>query len=602
MLEKARTVLKTVFGYSDFRGQQAQIIENTLAQKSALVLMPTGAGKSICYQLPALLMQGTAVVISPLIALMQNQVTALLQLNVQAAYLNSSQDAQTQAAIEQQLRQGALKILYLSPERLMSQHTQNLLAQIQISLFAIDEAHCVSQWGHDFRPEYQQLSFLAQQFASVPRMALTATADQPTRADIIRNLSLDNAPQFISSFDRPNIHYRIVAKNQSNQQLVDFIDQHRQESGIVYCLARSKVERVGAFLRERGIDALCYHAGMSQSERSANQQAFILGEAVVMVATIAFGMGIDKPNVRFVVHMDLPKSIEAYYQETGRAGRDGLPAYTLLLYGMADVIRLRQMREQSNLNATQQRVEQQKLNAMLALCELCTCRRAALLHYFGEQGAASCPNCDNCQQPPATLDATVAAQQALSAVYRTGQSYGVAYVINVLMGKDDPLIAKRGHQNLAIYGIGSDFGIANWRNLFRQLLAFGYIQANVNRGGAVELTASARPILKGEQKMAIRKITPSRKNKTRSSASLSIPAHQQGLFDQLRALRMELAQRENIAPYMVFSDASLLEMVEKRPTSIADFANISGVGSHKLKKYAVAFVSAIGADVPIGSG
>ncbi|TLY53499.1 MAG: DNA helicase RecQ, partial [Gammaproteobacteria bacterium] len=501
MTLSALQLLNTVFGYPQFRGEQQAIIEQISGGGDALVLMPTGAGKSLCYQIPALLREGTAIVVSPLIALMQDQVEALRQFGVAAAFLNSSQDAQTQTRVEREFAAGKLKLLYVAPERLLTGRCLDLLARTQVSLFAIDEAHCVSQWGHDFRPEYRQLTVLHERFPAVPRIALTATADVPTRNEIIERLNLGEARVFVSSFDRANIHYRVVEKESARRQLEDFLTGHAGESGIVYCLSRKKVEDTAAALNERGIKALAYHAGMQSAERAANQQRFLLEDGIVMCATIAFGMGIDKPDVRFVAHLDLPKSLEGYYQETGRAGRDGLPAEAWMCYGLGDVVTLAQFIAQSESGEERKRVERAKLDALLGYAEITSCRRRQLLSYFGEHGQKdNCGNCDNCTNPPDTIDGTELAQKALSCVYRTGQRYGIGHLANVLRGVDDERVRALGHDSLSVFGIGAELDERQWRAVFRQLVAAGLLATDAEGYGVLRLMAMSRGVLRGETK------------------------------------------------------------------------------------------------------
>ena len=501
----AQQRLHQVFGYSTFRGEQQAIIEHVTAGGDALVLMPTGGGKSLCYQLPALLRSGVTIVVSPLIALMQNQVEALQQLGVKAAYLNSSLDAEQARQVTAQLVQGELEILYVAPERLLLSGFLAQLEQIEmhtgIALFAIDEAHCVSEWGHDFRPEYRKLTALHTQFPNVPRIALTATADAPTRAEIVERLALENARQFVASFDRPNIRYRVTHKLKAREQLEAFLEtEHANDAGIVYCLSRKKVEETASWLKERGWDALPYHAGLDSSIRSQNQRRFLREEGVIIVATIAFGMGIDKPNVRFVAHLDLPKSMESYYQETGRAGRDGLPANAWMAYGLGDVVSMRQMLDSGDAPEERKQVERQKLDALLGFCESTACRHQTLLRYFGEQHAGNCSQCDNCLNPVDTWDATQAAQMALSAVYRTGQRFGVVHLIDVLLGKTNVKVTQFNHQALSVFGVGKNIVAAQWSSVFRQLVAGGYLESDIQAYGGLKLTEAARPVLKAKQK------------------------------------------------------------------------------------------------------
>jgi ATP-dependent DNA helicase RecQ len=600
MPDQAHHILRTVFGYDRFRGPQAQVVAALVEGRDALVLMPTGGGKSLCYQIPALVRHGTGVVVSPLIALMQDQVAALTQAGVQAAFLNSSLRPDEARRIEARLQAGELELLYLAPERLLTDRTLELLDQVPLALFAIDEAHCVSQWGHDFRPEYLQLSVLHDRYPAVPRIALTATADERTRREIRERLALDTAEVFISSFDRPNIRYRIrEADANARDALGQFIrDEHPGEAGIVYCLSRQSVEDVAAWLCARGVPALPYHAGLPQSVRSANQSRFINEEGLVMVATIAFGMGIDKPNVRFVAHLCLPKSVEAYYQETGRAGRDGLPADAWACYGLRDVILLRQMVAGSEADEAHKRVEWHKLDAMLALCELTTCRRQALLRYFGEELPGPCGNCDNCLSPPETWDATVVAQKALSCVHRTGQRFGVAYLTDVLLGKDDERIRRFGHDRSTVFGIGTELGSREWRGIFRQLIARGLLQADVDGHGGLSLADACRPVLRGEERLWLRResAAPGRR-KPRKAAAPRVAGFttdgDQRLWDSLRALRLELARAQNVPPYVIFHDATLAEMVRQRPATPEALAELSGVGERKLAAYGEAFLARI---------
>lgn len=593
---KALDILQSIFGYDDYRPYQQDIIEHVIQGRDAVVLMPTGGGKSLCYQIPALARAGVGIVISPLIALMQDQVTALQQLGVKAAFLNSSLDAQSAWVVEQDLLQGELDLLYVAPERLMTPGFQNLLGQIEPALFAIDEAHCVSQWGHDFRREYLQLSVLHERFPHIPRIALTATADEPTRREIIQRLGLDDARLFVSGFDRPNICYRI-AQNGSNSRdaLLQFIrSEHDGESGIVYCLSRKKVEQVAEWLCDKGLTALPYHAGLSADVRQRNQHRFLNEDGVIIVATIAFGMGIDKPDVRFVAHLNLPKSIEAYYQETGRAGRDGLPADAWMMYGLQDVITLKQMMEGSEADDEHKRVERHKLDAMLGFTEITRCRRQALLKYFGDHLDQPCGNCDTCLNPVETWDATVVAQKALSCVHRTGQRFGVNYLIDVLLGKDNERIKNFGHHRLSVYGIGTELDNKQWRSIFRQLIAGNYLSVDIEGYGALHLTESCRPILRGDTTLMLRKETFIKSRQKKSSRSRAVVSEQeQGLWDALRECRRQLAEQQDIPPYMIFHDATLMQMLEHRPDNRQQFAQLSGVGERKLELYADDFLGVI---------
>ncbi|WP_457674506.1 DNA helicase RecQ [Thiolapillus sp.] len=592
--DRALQILQQVFGYSSFRDSQEQIIQCVAAGGDALVLMPTGGGKSLCYQIPALLRPGVGVVVSPLIALMQDQVLALRQLGVAAAALNSSLTPEQDGQIRQQLRRGELQLLYVAPERLMMPGFQALLEEIDLALFAIDEAHCVSQWGHDFRPEYIQLSALHERFPHVPRVALTATADEPTRREIVQRLNLEQARHFISGFDRPNIRYR-VSDDSSNarQRLLRFIRlDHPEQAGIVYCLSRCKVEDTAAWLREQGVDALPYHAGMSQEARARNQNRFLREDGVVMVATIAFGMGIDKPDVRFVVHMNLPKSLEAYYQETGRAGRDGEPAEALLFYNLQDVITLRQFVEQSDADELHKRIETQKLERMLGYCELTSCRRQALLAYFGDELAQPCGNCDTCLDPPKTWDGTVAAQKALSCVHHTGQRFGVNYLIDVLLGKDDERMRRFGHDRVSTFGIGDELNQKQWRSLFRQLIAQGYLSVDQEGYGGLRLTERCRPLLRGEESLMLRQ--QRREKETRPGRGKARFQGARGaLWEALRGKRLELAREQGVPPYVIFHDATLMAMMEYQPRTLEQMGRISGVGERKLEAYGQAFLDVL---------
>ncbi|MEO8670610.1 MAG: DNA helicase RecQ [Tahibacter sp.] len=603
MTQDARALLKTVFGYDNFRGEQLAIVEHLQAGGDALVLMPTGGGKSLCYQIPALLRDGTAIVVSPLIALMQDQVDALTQLGVSAAFLNSSQDAATQREVERALLAGELKLLYVAPERLLTERTLALLQRVRVALFAIDEAHCVSQWGHDFRPEYRGLDRLHQSFPAVPRVALTATADAPTRREIVERLALEQARQFVASFDRPNIRYRVVQKDNARRQLKDFLSAHLDESGIVYCLSRKKVDETAAWLVEQGVAALAYHAGMDTATRTANQQRFLREDGVVMVATIAFGMGIDKPDVRFVAHVDLPKSLEGYYQETGRAGRDGLPAEAWMAYGLGDVVTMSQMIAQSESGEDRKRIERAKLEALLAYAETTQCRRQRLLDYFGESRQWPCGNCDVCLDPPSTWDATQAAQKALSAVYRTGQRFGVAHVVAVLRGDDDERVRKFGHDRLSVHGIGADFDQRQWRGVFRQLVAGGLLSADEEGFGTLRLTDAARAVLRGERSVAMRHEADQRERRVarkgarteRKSNTLAIDAGEKSLWDALRTARARLAKEQNVPAYVIFHDATLLAMLRERPATMRALGGVTGVGATKLERYGAAFLGVLNA-------
>lgn len=596
--QSPRDILRTLFGYNEFRGHQAAIISEVLDGKNVLGLMATGAGKSLCYQIPALMRPGVAIVISPLIALMHNQVTALKQLGIRAAYLNSSLSFAEQNDVENDLRRGKLDLLYVAPERLLKPAFQGLLKEIELALFAIDEAHCVSQWGHDFRPEYLQLSFLSDEFATVPRIALTATADHITRNEIIKQLKLGDAKVFVSSFDRPNIRYRIIEKNNPKKQILTFItSEHRNDAGIVYCLSRKNVEETAAWLVRNGISALPYHAGLSDRARELNQQRFLHEEGIVMVATIAFGMGIDKPNVRFVAHVDMPKSIEAYYQETGRAGRDGLPAQALLAYGVQDAIIHRQMADESTADRTIKQIEQRKLDAMLGLCESTTCRRQSLLHYFGDSHDAGCNNCDNCLTPQERWDGTRASQLAFSCVYRTREIFGVGHVVDVLIGKLTDKVRNFGHDRLNVFGLGKEWSAPVWRSIFRQLIAMGFLRVEMEAYGALKLTASCTPVLRGEQSIMLRRapVAKSTLSKARATPTTQtiVSTSNPTLFTELKAVRLKLAKELQVPPYVIFHDRTLLDVAEKLPRTLDDFANLHGVGAHKLEKYAQPFLAIV---------
>jgi ATP-dependent DNA helicase RecQ len=595
--DSARRVLREIFGYESFRGDQRAIIAAAEAGRDTLVLMPTGGGKSLCYQIPALLRCGVGIVVSPLIALMEDQVGALRDAGVRAAFLNSTLSRADQQRVVADLKSASLQIVYVAPERLMQEQTLELLAGLRLSLIAIDEAHCVSQWGHDFRQDYLALNELKRRFPGVPRMALTATATPPTRDEIIARLELDAPAVFTASFDRPNIRYHVQAKSDARRQLLRFLDNHRGEAGIVYCLARNKTEQTAEWLREQGFDALPYHAGLPAEIRAAHQRRFVAGDGVIIVATIAFGMGIDKPDVRFVAHLDLPKSIESYYQETGRAGRDGEPADAWMIYGLQDVVQLRALVDSSEADEQHKRRERHKLDALLGWCELTECRRLPLLAYFGERrdAAPPCGNCDNCVAPPATWDGTEAARKLLSAIYRTGQSFGAAHVVDVLVGNDTEKVARHRHEALSVFGIGADLQPSGWRSLIRQLVVRGRLRVDHERFGALALTDASRALLRGEETLRVREdpkdVAPRRKSRT--AVSSEVADADRDLWEALRECRRKLASERNLPPYVIFHDATLKQMLAERPADRDALLRISGVGQAKLDRYGEQFLEVL---------
>ncbi|MEM8487210.1 MAG: DNA helicase RecQ [Bacteroidota bacterium] len=593
----ALATLQQVYGFEAFRPYQEEIVERVVAGHHTLLVMPTGGGKSLCYQLPALIREGVGIVISPLIALMQDQVSALTQLGVRAACLNSSLPLEAQREVISWAVKGHLQMLYVAPERFMTNDFQSLLRQIRPALFAVDEAHCISQWGHDFRPEYIQLSKLREQYPDIPCIAVTATADEPTQVEILERLQIPTTGRFVTGFDRPNIRYTVVLKKQAKQQLLDFIQsEHPDAAGIVYCFTRKKVEETAAWLQSEGFEALPYHAGLDSQIRARNQERFIKEEGLIVVATIAFGMGIDKPNVRFVAHMNVPKSLEAYYQETGRAGRDGLPADAWMVYSLGDIVQMRKLLETSDTNDKQRRVEQHKLSQLFGYCESVACRRQVLLNYFGQEGEGACGNCDTCLNPVARWNGTQAAQKVMSCIARTGQRFGAGHVIDVLVGKSSDKVSRFGHDKLPTFGVGEEFSATQWRAIIRQLVAGDYLSVDVIGYGGIKLTNACGPVLKGQEEVFFRQEQEApRKKKRRHTPAVHYDAQpdDEALFQKLRQLRMELAKDQGVPPYVVFGDATLWAMVQQRPTDLMAFNGLSGVGQVKLERYGELFVGTI---------
>jgi ATP-dependent DNA helicase RecQ len=594
MRNTPQEILKNIFGYDEFRGKQREIIDHIIAGNNAFVLMPTGGGKSLCYQIPALCRSGVGVVISPLIALMQDQVEALKQSGIKAEAINSAMTSAQVFATKERLRNNELDLLYVSPERLLMPEFLEMLCDVEIALFAIDEAHCVSSWGHDFRPTYVQLAILEKVFKDVPRVALTATADDLTQKDIVEKLGLKDAKIFRSSFDRPNIFYAISERRNSKKQLIDFINEnHKNDSGIVYCLSRKSVEEVTGDLRAEGFKVLAYHAGMDSKTRQKNLENFLLKDGIIMVATIAFGMGIDKSDVRFVAHLNLPKSIESYYQETGRAGRDGLPSSAWMSFGLSDIAAQRNFIEESNAPENQKRIERQKLNSLLGLCEALRCRRQILLEYFGDS-CTPCGNCDNCINPPQVFDGNIAAQKALSCVIRTGERFGVGYLIDVLCGVEDQRIKNFHHDQLSVFGVGKEFSRAGWNNIFRQLVAMNLLKVDVIGHGGINLTENGREFLRKKHQLPMREINVKTKSKkdVKTKVTLQLEGDlEKELFAKLKAKRLEIASLQKVPPYVILQDKTLLEIIKTKPKTLSEMSKISGFGEVKLKKYGEIFLS-----------
>ena len=594
------SILKQTYGYDQFRGEQEEIINHLIEGGSSFVLMPTGSGKSLCYQIPSLCREGVGVIVSPLIALMQDQITALAQLGISAGAINSSMSDRDVFEVKQKLESNNLDLLYVAPERLVMPEFVELLERVKVALFAIDEAHCVSQWGHDFRPDYTALSFLAERFEDVPRIALTATADKATRKDIIERLKLENGRTFVGGFDRPNIHYSILERNNPKKQVYDFIQNyHSEDSGIIYCISRKKVEDMAEWLQGKDINALPYHAGLPAEVRSENQDRFLREDKIIIVATIAFGMGIDKPDVRFVAHMNIPKSIEAYYQETGRAGRDGLPSNAYMIYGMDDAVMQRNWIDNSEAPELQKRIEHQKLNALLGLCEAAICRRQVLLEYFDDTGEP-CGNCDTCDTKPQTFDGTTPAQMALSAVYRTGQRFGMVYVVDVLMGKEDDRIIQFGHDQQSTFGIGKELSRQEWQNIFRQLVSRNLLMVDVQEHNGIKITEKGFAFLKKKESIDFRKVTIRKNTKADKPTKRKKPAledeEDQELFEKLKEARQLMAKKRRVPAYVIFHDKTLIELADQRPQSFEEMLEINGIGESKLKKFGQTLLDVILAD------